>query len=138
MHVDDGRQGLGVGEADEVEEAAAQEGVGQLFFIVGGDNHDGAHFGADRLVRFLNVELHPVEFLQQVVGELDVGLVDLVDQQDGAGRGGKRLPQLALLQIVADVMDAFLAQLAVAQPADGVVLIKAVMGLGRGFDVPGD
>jgi hypothetical protein len=29
------------------------------------------------------MELHPVEFLQQVVRKLDVGLVDLVDQQDG-------------------------------------------------------
>ena len=138
MHVDDGRQGLGVGEANEVEEAAAQEGVGQLLFIVGGDDHDGAHLGADRLVRFLDVELHPVEFLQQVVGELDVGLVDLVDQQDRADRGGKGFPQLALLQIVAHVMNALLAQLAVAQSADGVIFIKSVMGLGRGFDVPGD
>jgi hypothetical protein len=28
------------------------------------------------------VELHPVELEQQVVRELDVGLVDLVDQHD--------------------------------------------------------
>jgi hypothetical protein len=40
------------------------------------------------------VEFHAVEFLQQVVGELDVGLVDLVDQQHGAW-GGEGLPQLA-------------------------------------------
>ena len=34
--------------------------------------------------RLVDVELHAVELLQQVVGELDVGLVDLVDQQHGA------------------------------------------------------
>jgi hypothetical protein len=33
------------------------------------------------LARLVDVELHPVELAQQVVGELDVGLVDLVDQQ---------------------------------------------------------
>ena len=98
-----------------MEEAAAQEGVGQLFFIIRGDDDDGTHLGADRLVGFLDVELHAIQFLKQVVRELDVGLVDLVDQQDGARGGGEGLPQLALLQIVSDVVDPFLAQLAVAQ-----------------------
>ncbi|MNE22620.1 hypothetical protein D3C80_1158370 [compost metagenome] len=121
-----------------MEEAAAQEGVRQLLFIVRGDDDDGADFGADRLVDLLDVELHAVEFLQQVVGEFDVGLVDLVDQQDGPSRGGESLPQLALLQIVAHVMDALVAQLAVPKTADSVVFIEAVVGLGRRFDVPGD
>jgi hypothetical protein len=30
----------------------------------------------------VDVELHPIELLQQVVREFDVRLVDLVDQQD--------------------------------------------------------
>ena len=84
MHVDDGAHGLGVGELDVVEEAAAQEGVGQLLLVVGGDDDDRAVPGLDGLVRLVDVELHAVELLQQVVGELDVGLVDLVDQQHGA------------------------------------------------------
>ncbi|MNE48181.1 hypothetical protein D3C80_1426280 [compost metagenome] len=35
-------------------------------------------------------------------------------------------------------MDPLVAQLAVAQAADGVVFIEAVVGLGRRLDVPGD
>jgi len=35
-------------------------------------------------------------------------------------------------------VDAFLAQLAVAQARDGVVFVQAVVGLGRRLDVPGD
>src|SRR5690606_38637282 len=137
VDLDDVLHGLCVGEADVVEEAAAQEGVRQLLFIVRGDDDDGADLGADRLVDLLNVELHAVEFLQQVVGEFDVGLVDFVDQQDGAGGGGEGLPQLALFQIVAHVVDPRVAQLAVAQAADGIVFIEAVVGLGRRLDVPG-
>ena len=34
-----------------------------------------------QLARLVDVELHAVEFEQQVVRKLDVGLVDLVDQQ---------------------------------------------------------
>ena len=40
-----------------------------------------------RLHRFaglVDMELHAVELVQQVVGKLDVGLVDLVDQQHRA------------------------------------------------------
>ena len=35
-------------------------------------------------------------------------------------------------------MDFFIAQLAVAQPADRVILIKALLGFGRGFHIPLD
>ena len=117
MHVDDLRHRLAVGEADVVEEAAAQEGVGQLLLVVRGDDHDRALLGLDRLLRLVDVELHAIELEQQVVRELDVGLVDLVDQQDGALLGGERLPQLALLDVVGDVLDPLVAELAVAQAA---------------------
>ena len=73
-----------VGELDVVEHAAAQERVGQLLLGVRGDDHDGALRRRDRLVGLGDVELHLVELPQQVVGELDVGLVDLVDQQHAA------------------------------------------------------
>ncbi len=56
--------------------------------------------------RLVDVELHAVELAQQVVGKLDVGLVDLVDQQHHLLIGIKRLPQLAALDVVADVVDA--------------------------------
>jgi hypothetical protein len=41
VHLDDVAHGLGVGELDEVEEAAPQEGVGQFLLVVGGDDDDG-------------------------------------------------------------------------------------------------
>jgi hypothetical protein len=44
----------------------------------------GRCVGFDRLAGLVDMELHPVELLQEVVRELDVGLVDLVDQQDRA------------------------------------------------------
>jgi hypothetical protein len=58
--------------------------------------------------------------LQKIVRKLDIGLVDLVDQQNGPLVGGERLPQFAPLDVIAYVIDARIAQLAVAQPADGV------------------
>ncbi len=75
-----------IGEADVVEEAAAQEGVGQLLLVVRGDRSPPAAATAFIIsLRLVDVELHPIELEQQVVGELDVGLVDLVDQQHRRG-----------------------------------------------------
>ncbi len=92
--------------------------------------------GAHRLAGLVDVEFHPVEFLQQVVGELDVGLVDLVDQHHDLAVGVEGLPERAAADVVAHVVDAFLAELAVAQAADGVVFVEAVGGLGGRLDVP--
>ena len=47
------------------------------------------------------------------------------------------LPQLAL-DVVADVLDPLVAKLAVAQAADRIVLVEALLGLGGGLDVPLD
>jgi hypothetical protein len=52
---------------------------------------------------------------KQVVGKLDVGLVDLVDQQHRTLFGREGLPQLAPCDVVGDVVDALVAELAVAQ-----------------------
>jgi hypothetical protein len=75
--------------------------------------------------------------LQQVVGELDVGLVDFVDQQDDPLFRFEGFPELALFQVVANVVDLLCAELRIAQAADGVVLIEALVRLGGGLDVPG-
>ena len=138
MHLDDGAHGVGVGKADVVEEAAAQERVRQFLFVVGGDDHDRPAPGVDGFAGLVDEELHAVEFLQKIVRELDVGLVDLVDQQHRPLVGGERIPQLAALDVVADVLDAGIAQLAVAQPRHRVVLVKALQRLGGRFDVPLD
>ena len=82
-----------VREADVVEEAAAQEGVRQLLLVVRGDDHHRPDLGLDGLVGLVDVELHPIEFLQEVVRELDVGLVDLVDQQHRPHVGSRTPPR---------------------------------------------
>jgi hypothetical protein len=80
-----------------------------------------------------------IEFLQQVVGELDVGLVDLVDQEDYALVGLERLPQLALLDVVANVVEALVARAGCrAGATDRIVFVEALLRLGGGLDVPGD
>ena len=81
MDVDDLHHRLPVGKADVMEEAAAQERVRQFLLIVGRDDHDRPVDRLHRLVGFVDMELHPIELLEEVVGEFDVGLVDLVDQQ---------------------------------------------------------
>jgi len=68
------------------ERAAAQERVRQLLLVVGGDDHDRASPRLDGLAGLVDEELHAVEFLQQVVRKLDVGLVDLVDSAAPAAR----------------------------------------------------
>jgi hypothetical protein len=92
----------------------------------------------DRLAGLVDVELHPVEFLQEVVRELDVGLVDLVDQEDDLCRCLEGLPELALADVVAHVVDPRLAQLAVAQPAHRVVFVEPLLRPRRRLDVPFD
>jgi len=48
------------------------------------------------------------------------------------------LPQLALLDVVLHVVDLVHAKLRITQPADRVVFVEALVGLGGGLDVPGD
>ena len=138
VDLDDLGHRVAVGEFDIVEETAAQEGVGQFLFIVRGDDDDRAFFRGDRLVGLVDVERHAIEFLEQVVREFDVGLVDLVDQQHGQLGRSERLPQFALLDVIADVVDALFAELAVAQARDRIILVKPLLRLRRRFDVPGD
>ena len=94
--------------------------------------------GGDGLLGFVDMELHAVEFEQQVVGEFDVGLVDLVDEDDGGGVRVEGVPELAADDVVGDVGDAGVTELAVPQAGDGVVFVEALLGLGGGFDVPFD
>ena len=92
----------------------------------------------DGLVGLVNEEFHLVEFLQQVVGELDIGLVDLVDQQNGTLFGLESLPQLALLDVVAHIVDLVHTQLGITQAAHRIIFIEPLVGLGGGLDMPGD
>ena len=136
MHLDDALHRLEVRKPDIVKEAAAQERVRQFLFIVRGDDDDGAVPRPHRLAGLVDVELHPVELGQKVVRKLDVGLVDLVDQEDDLLVRLERLPQLAAADVVADVVNPRVAELAVAQPADRVVLVEPLDRLGRRLHVP--
>ncbi len=138
MHLDDLLHRLAIGKADVVEEAAAQERVGQFLLVVRGDDHDRPLPRRHGLARLVDVELHAVELEQEIVGEFDVGLVDLVDQQHRRRVGGEGLPELAALNVVGDVGDLRLAELAVAQPRHRVVFVEPLLRLGRRLDVPGD
>ena len=100
MHVDDFAHRLAIREFDIVEEATAQEGVGQLLLVVRRDDDDRTLLRRNGLVRFVDIEAHPIEFLQQIVGEFDIGLIDLVDQKNGQLFAGERFPQFALLDVI--------------------------------------
>jgi hypothetical protein len=123
-------------ELDVMEKAAAQKRVGQFLLVVRRDDHERALFRADQLVGFVYVELHAVEFAQQVVREFDVGLVDFVDQQHGLLVRLERLPQHAFDDVIADVLHALVAELRIAQARHRVVLVQALLGLGGRLDVP--
>ena len=75
-----------------MEETAAQECVRQFLFVVRRDDDDRTAARFDGLTGFVDEEFHAIEFEQQVVGEFDIGLVDLVDQQHRPLVGGKSIP----------------------------------------------
>ena len=96
-----------------MEDAAAQERVGQLLLVVRGDEHHRALLGGDLFAGLDDGEAHLVELAQQVVGELQVGLVDLVDEQHVALRRRERLAERTELDVAADVGDVAAAEAAV-------------------------
>jgi hypothetical protein len=93
MYIDDPLHRVAVRESDVMKEAAAQESVGELLLVVGRDYDQRTMSRPDRPVRLVDVKLHPVELVQQVVREFDVGLVDFVDQDDCRSFAFERLPQ---------------------------------------------
>ena len=121
-----------------MEETAAQERIRQLFLIVAGDQDDRSIGGFDRFFGLIDKEFHAIEFLQQVIGELDVGFVYLINQQHGLDFRFKRLPQLAFHDVVADVIDPVVTELRIAQTRHRVVFIQATRGLGSGLNMPLD
>ena len=56
----------------------------------------------------------------------------------GAASALERVPQLAGLDVVGDVVDPLVAELAVAQARHRVVFVEALLRLGGRLDVPGD
>src|SRR6266404_3530608 len=138
MYIDDAVHRVAVGKADVVKKTAPEKGVRQLLFVVRRDDYNRTMPGLDRAARLVDVELHAIELEQQVVRKFDVSLVDLVDQQDRRLWRLERFPELSRHDVVGDIVDALVAELAVAQARNRIVFVKALLRFGRGFDVPGD
>ena len=127
-----------VREADIMKDTTAQEGTGQLFLCVGGDDDDGAMLCLDGLASLRDIELHLVQLPQQVVGEFQVGLVDLIDQQNHLFISQEGFAQLAQLDILGNIVHAGVAELAVVQTLHHVVNVQTVLRLGGRLDIPDD
>ena len=69
-----------------VVDAAAQEGLGQLFFRIAGDDDDRGEgpIGLEALAQFVHGEFQVLDLVQEVVGEIPGRLVHLVDEDQGA------------------------------------------------------
>ena len=59
----------------------------------------------------IDVKLHSVQLAQQVVGKLNVGLVDFIDQQDRLLVGLERLPDLAAYNVIGDIVNTIVTKL---------------------------
>jgi hypothetical protein len=137
MHLDDLAHGVAIGKADEVKEAAAQERIRQFFFVVAGNDDDRALARANRFAGFVDKKFHAIQFEQQVVREFDVCFIDFVDQQHTLLVAVERIPELALFDVVANVLHFFVAELRIAQARHRIVFVQALLSLGGGFDMPG-
>jgi len=91
----------------------------------------------DLLAGLVDAEAHGVELEEQVVRELDVGLVDLVDEEHDLARRLERFAERSELDVLRDVANVA-AEARVVQTRDGVVDVEAVLGLRRRLHVPAD
>ena len=141
VHVDDCRCIVSAsGKLDVVEEAAAQEGVRQFLLVVRRDDDDGADGGLSpfRRSRRRRTPCDPTP----AAGRWGIRCRPCRSRRSAApGRSGasEGLPQLAAADVVGDVLCTRLSpSCAVAQAGHCVILIKALLGLGGGLDVPLD
>ena len=85
---------VGIGVVDVQVETAPLHGLGQLTGGVGGQHDERTAYGGDR-AELGDRDLEVAEHLQQQPFDLHIGLVHLVDQQDGrllAPDGGEQRP----------------------------------------------
>ena len=121
-----------------MEDAPPQERIGQLLLGVRGDDDDRTVDSPVDVAGLDHRELHDVELVQEVVGELEVRLVDLVDQEHDPSVAGERPAERPELDVLADVGDVVVAEPAVLKASHRVVDIQAVGRFGGRLDVPGD
>src|SRR3569833_560082 len=89
-----------------------------------------------QLARLVHKELHAVELTQQVVGKLDIRLVDLVDEQHWSHFRLERFPEAPLHYVVTGIVHPRLTELRIAQARYRVILVKTLLRLARRLDVP--
>jgi len=123
-----------------VEVAPAQEGVGKVLLRIGGDDDHRPVSGRHRLVDFDDVELHLVEDVEHVVLKVRVGLVDLVDEENGPHVGDEGLPDSAHADVFLDIAHvAFgIPEAAVVEAGQRIVLVQGVDQLHARFHVQDD
>ena len=132
------RDQLAVGKGDEVEHAATEKRVGQLLFGVGRDHHHRP-FARHHLVAGLaDGEAHAVELVQKIVRELEVGFVDLVDEQHHPLGRGECFSERAKADVVANIAHVPVAEARIVEALHGVVEVEAVLSAGGRLHRPVD
>ena len=121
-----------------MENAAPQKRIRQLLLRVGGNDHNGALLCLHGALCLIDIELHLVQFPQQIVGELQIRLVDLVNEKHYLLFAVKGLSQFAQFDVMGNVVHTFLAELPVIETLNGVIHIQPLLGFGGGLDIPND
>src|SRR5436309_3784328 len=121
-----------------MEQTSPQEGIGQLLLAVARDDYNRPVPGLEVLAGFDDVKTHLVELVQQVVGKLQIGLIDLVYEQHDLLLGGERFSQLSQSDVLLDVGYVPVMESRIVQALDGVIDIEPFAGFGSRFDVPRD
>ena len=112
-----------------MEHAAPQKRIGQLALAVAGDDDDRP---LGRLVaqsKLRDVKLHPVDLVEEIVGEIARRLVDLVDQHHPTGRRLDRLAERVPLQIHLGPRRPLVAYLRVVEAQHVIDLVEDVARL---------
>jgi len=71
-----------------------------------------------------------LEFKKQVIGELNITLINLIDEQDQPTGSGKGPAQGARLDIILNIVDITTAEAGIIQALDRVIGVETVAGLG--------
>ena len=122
-----------------MEHAAPQERVRELLLVVARDDDDRTLFGHDLVTGLAHDESHPVDLVQEVVRELEIGFVDLVDEENDALFRLQRATEGPELDVAPDVfyaLGADVTEASVVETLHGVVDVETVLRPRRRFHGP--
>jgi hypothetical protein len=128
MKIHDPRQSPGVWKLYMRVDASPQERHRQSALAVRRDEDEMLGPGAksQRRVHIRHLELHLIELVQEVIGKVSGGLVDLVDQDDRGRRRANGLAECAVREVLAGVFRAGVARGGVVKPAKRIDLIEEI------------